>query len=146
VKPAAIITRHHLFIISLGLLSAFSVGGSAWPHPLRPNQNCSGNCKSSERSVAFERAGIPTRVSEVSALQPVNLNGSSNAQAATPGDMLSHADSGPASVQALKSPAPEGGSALGPNFFLMVGLALIGLRLIISYRSRKVKNLAAGTH
>lgn len=146
-KPAAIrITRHHLFIIALGLLSALAVGGFAWPYPLRPYENCSGNCKSNEQSVAFDRAGSPSRTSEVNALQPVNLNGSGDVQAATPGNMLSHADSGPASVQALKSPAPDGGSALGPHFFLLIGLALIGLRLIIAYRSRKVKSFATGTH
>ena len=147
VKPAATrITRHYLFFISLGFLLTLSVGDSAWPYPLRLYQNCSGNCKSNERLAAFDHAGSPVRTSEMSAVQPTNLNSSSDVQAATPGNMLSHADSGPARAQTLKSPSPEGGSALEPRFFLLIGLALISLRLIIAYRSKKVKNLATGTH
>ena len=81
----------------------------------------------------------------MSTLQSVNLDDTSNVQAATPGSVLSRADAGTANAQTLKSPASDGGSALGPHFFLLIGLALIGLRLIIAYRSRKVKNLAEGT-
>ena len=67
-------------------------------------------------------------------------------QSAAAGTIPSKTDQGPTSAQALANPATEGGSTPGPRFFLLIGLVLIGVRLIISYRSRKVKNLATGTH
>ena len=62
------------------------------------------------------------------------------------GSILSKTDQGPTSAQTLVSTETEGGSTPGPRSFLLIGLVLIGVRLIISYRSRKVKNLATETH
>ena len=147
------VTRKHFFVIFLGLLSAFSLGSSALPYPVAQNQNCSGNCESHERPATLPhtkaldlRTASFTSVEGTSVLQVANVSDVGDVQAATPGGTLSLTDQGVTSAQAHKNPAIEGGSTPGPHVFLLIGLGLIVVRFIISYRSRKVKNLATGTH
>jgi hypothetical protein len=147
------VTRKNFFVILLGLLSAFSLESSVWPYSVTQNQNCSGNCESHERLAAFTqtktldaRTVSFTPADRISALQSADLASGADVQAATSGSTLSNTDQVPTSTQALKNPGTEGGSTPGPSFFLLIGLALIGVRLVISYRSRKVKNLATQTH
>jgi hypothetical protein len=147
------VTHRNFFVIFLGLLSAFSLGGSAWPYSVAQNQNCSGNCESHERLATLPhtktldlRTASFTSVEGTSVLQVANVSDVGDVQAATPGGTLSLTDQGVTSAQAHKNPAIEGGSTPGPHVFLLIGLGLIVVRFIISYRSRKVKNLATGTH
>lgn len=114
--------RKLLLIFFLGLASAFSLG----------------------ISVSARTASL-TPTDRTSALQSVDL-ASIDVQSAAAGSIPSKTDQGPTSAQALANSAIEGGSTPGPRSFLFVGLVLIGVRLIISYRSKKVKNLATGTH
>jgi hypothetical protein len=147
------VTHKNFFVIFLGLLSAFSLGSSAWPYSVAQNQNCSGNCESHELLAAFTHnkplnvgAESFTLAEGINVIQAADLGGGSDARAATLGSTLSDTGQVPTSAQALNYPGTEGGSTPGPRFFLLIGLALIGVRLVISYRSRKVKNLATGTH
>jgi hypothetical protein len=147
------VTHKPFFVIFLGLLSAFSLGSSAWSYSVAQNQNCSGNCETHERLATFTHdkplnvgAATFTLAEGTNGIQAADLGGGSEVRAATSGSTLSNTDQGTASAQALKNPGTEGGSTPGPRFFLLIGLALIGVRLVISYRSRKVKNLATGTH
>jgi hypothetical protein len=117
------------------------------------NQNCSGNCESHERLAAFTHdkplnvgAESFTLAEGINVIQAADLGGGSDVRAATSESTLSNTGQVPTSAQALNNPGTEGGSTPGPRFFLLIGLALIGVRLVISYRSRKVKNLATGTH
>jgi hypothetical protein len=111
------------FIIFLGLASTFSF----------------------EISVSARTASLaPT--DRISALQSADLANGVEIQSAAAGTIPSKTDQGPTSAQALVNPGTEGASTPGPRSFLLIGLLLIGVRLIISYRSRKVKNLATGTH
>jgi hypothetical protein len=114
--------RKLLLIFFLVLASAFSLG----------------------ISVSARTASL-TPTDRTSALQSVDL-ASIDVQSAAAGSIPSKTDQGATSAQALANSAIEGGSTPGPRSFLLVGLVLIGVRLIISYRSRKVKNLATGTH
>jgi hypothetical protein len=147
------VTHKNFFVIFLGLLSAFSLGSSAWPYSVAQNQNCSGNCESHEGLATLPhtkaldlRTTSFTSVEGTSVLQVANVSDVGDVQAATPGGTLSLTDQGVTSAQAHKNPAIEGGSTPGPHVFLLIGLGLIVVRFIISYRSRKVKNLATGTH
>jgi hypothetical protein len=147
------VTHKHFFVIFLGLLSAFFLGSTAWPYSVAQNQNCSGNCESHERLAAFTHdkplnvgAESFTLAEGINVIQAADLGGGSDVRAATSGSTLSNTGQVPTSAQALNNPGTEGGSTPGPRFFLLIGLALIGVRLVISYRSRKVKNLATGTH
>ena len=149
----ASVTHKNFFVIFPGLLSAFSLGSSAWPYSVAQNQNCSGNCESHERLATLPhtktsdlRTASFTSVEGTSVLQVANVSDVGDVQAATPGGTLSLTDQGVTSAQAHKNPAIEGGSTPGPHVFLLIGLGLIVVRFIISYRSRKVKNLATGTH
>lgn len=117
------ITRKRLFIIFLGIASTLSFGISV-----------------SARTTSL------TPTDRTSALQSVDLANSVEVQSAAAGTIPSKTDQGPSSAQALVNPATEGGGTPGPRSFLLIGLVLIGVRLIISHRSRKVKNLATGTH
>ena len=147
------VTHKHFFVIFLGLLSAFFLGSTSWPYSVAQNQNCSGNCESHERLAAFTHdkplnvgAESFTLAEGINVIQAPDLGGGSDVRAATSGSTLSNTGQVPTSAQALNNPGTEGGSTPGPRFFLLIGLALIGVRLVISYRSRKVKNLATGTH
>src|SRR5262245_5727733 len=96
---------------------------------------------------ALARTGSFTPTDQNTAPQSVDrINSVDDVQPAVAGSIPSKTDQGPASAQALVSPGTEGGSTPGPRSFLLIGLVLIGVRLIISYRSRKVKNLATETH
>lgn len=117
------VTRKLFFIMFLGLASAFFFGVSV---------------------SALNASLTPT--DGTSALQSADLTNGVDVQPAAAGSIPSKTDQGPTSAQALVNPATEGGSTPGPRSFLLIGLVLIGVRLIISYRSRKVKNLATGTH
>ena len=117
------VTRELFFIVFLGLLSA----------------TCFGN-------YALARTASFTPADQNTAPQSVDRINSVDVQSAAAGSIPSKTDQGPTSAQALVSPGTEGGSTPGPRSFLLIGLVLIGVRLIISYRSRKVKNLATETH
>ena len=104
------------FIVLLGLLSVFSFGISA---------------SASDR---------------VNAAESTDLADSVQVQSAMAGVRPSSSDQGAANSQALVNPTTESTSSPGPGLFLLIGLFLIGARLIIAYRSRKVKNLATETH
>ena len=114
--PIARITRKLSLIIFLGLLSAFSFEISA---------------SASDR---------------VNRREPTDLANGVEAQPAVVASRPSTSDQGAVNAQALVSPATESANTPGPRFFLLIGLVLIGARLIIAYRSRKVKNLATETH
>ena len=116
------VIRKLFFIVFLGLASAFSFG----------------------ISVSARTASL-TSTDQTSALQSVDL-ASVDVQPAAAGTIPTKTEQGSASAQALANSATEGGNTPGPRSFLLIGLVLIGVRLIISYRSRKVKNLATGTH
>jgi hypothetical protein len=147
------ITCKHFFAIFLGLLSVFSFGNSVWAYSVAQNRDCAGNCESDERLATFTHDKLLyvgavsfTPAEGINVIQAADLGGGSDARAATLGSTLSNTGQVPTSAQALNYPGTEGGSTPGPRFFLLIGLALIGVRLVISYRSRKVKNLATGTH
>jgi hypothetical protein len=147
------VTHKNFFVIFLGLLSAFSLGTTAWPYSVAQDQNCSGNCESHERLAAFTHnmplnvgAERSTLAEGINVIQAADLASGSDARPATLGSILSNTGQVSTSAQALNNPGTEGGSTPGPRFFLLIGLALIGVRLVISHRLRKVKNLATGTH
>ena len=147
------VTRIHFFVVLLGFLLVFSFGNESWSHPLTQNQTCSGNCGGVERLDAFApnktldaRPVSLTPAHRISGAQSMDLSSASDIRSTTRESNLSNADQGATSAQAFKNPGTDGGSTPGPGFFLLVGLALIGVRLVISYRSRKLKNLATGTH
>jgi len=146
------VTHKNFFVIFLGLLSAFSLLSSAWPYSVAQNQNCSGNCESHELAAFTHNQPLSVGAESFTLAEGINViqaadfgGGGSDVQAAT-GSTLSNTGQVPTSAQVLNNPGTEGGSTPGPRFFLPIGLALIGVRLVISYRSRKVKNLATGTH
>ena len=116
-------TRKHLFAILLGLLPAFSFGSAV-----------------SARAASF----IPP--DQVSAIEPVDLHSSVDAQAATPANMSPNTNQGASGAQALTNSGIEGGGTPGPRFFFLIGLALIGVRFLISHRSKKIKSIATETH
>src|SRR5262245_34075957 len=110
------VTRKLSLIIFLGLVSAFSFGISA---------------SASDR---------------VNRLESTDLANVVEAQPAVVASRPSTSDQGAVNAQAIVNPATESSSTPGPRSFLLIGLVLIGARLIIAYRSRKVKNLATETH
>jgi hypothetical protein len=81
----------------------------------------------------------------MSAIESVNLP-SSDVQAATPPNMSSNTNQVPSGAQALRNSVVEGGSNSERRFFFLIGLALIGVRLVISHRSKKMKNSASEAH
>jgi hypothetical protein len=120
------LTRHahkHFFAIFLGLLPALSSESSP-----------------SARAASF------TPADQMSAIESVNLPSSVDVQAATPPNMSSNTDRVLSSAQALKNSGVEGESTPGPRFFFLIGVALIGARVVISHRSKKMKNFASGIH
>jgi hypothetical protein len=144
--------RKHLLVLVVGFLSTFSFAGSASSQWLAQNQNCSSNCASLKASAASNpaaksntRIAAITPAERVSGSHSMDLNSGSTVHAMTSAGMRSESDQGAIDTQANKSPATDGASTPGASFFLLLGLALIGIRLVISYRSRKLKNLAAQT-
>ena len=115
--------RKHFFAIVLGLLPALSFQSSLSAH-----------------------AASFTPADRMRAVESVNLPSSVDVQAATPPNMSSNTHQVPSSTQALKNSGVEGGSTPGPSSFFLIGLALISARLVISHRSKKMKNLASETH
>ena len=149
---AKVTCKHFIFVV-LAILLTFSLKSSAWPYSLTENQNCSGNCENLETSATSapnknlnERNMIGTTADHITTAQSMDLSSASDVRTITPGNTLSHNDQGAATTQANKNPATEGANTAGPSFFLLLGLVLIGIRLVISYRSRKLKNLATETH
>ena len=147
------VTRKHFFVVLLGFLAGFSLGNESWSYSLTQNQTCSGNCGGLERldaSASNETLNARpvsfTPADRISGAQSIDLSNASDIRSTTPGSNLSNTDQGATSAQAFKNPGTDGGNTPGPGFFLLVGLALIGVRLVISYRSRKLKNLATETH
>ncbi len=147
------IKRKYCLLIFSVLLSVFSLASPLPASSVAQNQDCSSNCESHKRLATFSH----TKASEVrtrsftssypiGVVQSADLAGGIDVQAAVSGSTPSNTDPGSARAQALRNPVIDAGNAPGPRFFLLIGLALIGARLIISYRSRKVKNLATGTH
>jgi hypothetical protein len=121
----AAMARHtkHFCIIFLGLLPAFAIGHQV-----------------------SARAASLTPTDRMSAIEFVNLPSSIDVQAATPPNTSADTNQVPSSVQALKDSGVEGGNTSRPRSFFLIGLALIGMRLVISHRSKKLKNLATETH
>jgi hypothetical protein len=121
------LTKHahkHFFAIFLGLLPALSSESSL-----------------SARATSF------TPADQMSAIESVNLpNSSVDVQAATPPNMSSNTDRVLSSAQALKNSGVEGESAPGPRFFFLIGVALIGARVVISHRSKKMKTFTSEIH
>jgi len=117
------VIRELFFMVFLGLLSAICFGNSAWA-----------------RTASF------TPTDQNTAPQSVDRINSVDVEPAAAGSIPSKTDQGPTSAQALVSPGTELGNTPGPRSFLLIGLVLIGVRLIVSYRSKKVKNLATETH
>lgn len=146
-------TCKNFFVLVLAILLAFSLESWAWPYSLTENQNCSGNCEKLETSATSTpnknlnaRNVSSTTADHITGAQSMDLSSASGVQTITPGNTLSHTDQGAATAQVNKNPAAEGTNTPGPSFFLLLGLVLIGIRLVISYRSRKLKNLATETH
>ena len=121
------VTRELFFIVFLGLLSAICPGNSVSVRTASLTQT--------DRNTALQSADLINSVDNGVDVQPVAA-----------GSISSKTYQGPTSAQTLVSTGTEGGSTPGPRSFLLIGLVLIGVRLIISYRSRKVKNLATETH
>ena len=120
------ITRNHLFRVFFALLTTSSLGSSVWAHEqigtfsqIKPP---------AVRPISFAPA------EQVGALQPMESSGGGDVRTAVPRVTPSNAD------------ASDGGSNPEPRFFLIIGSVLIGIRLIISYWSRKLRKLAAETH
>jgi hypothetical protein len=148
----ATLARKHLLVLIVGFFATFSFAGLALSHSLTQNQNCSSNCESLETLVASNptaksntRIATATPTERISGSQPLDLNSGSEVQAMTSPSTRPRPDPGSSDTQANKSPATEGAATPGASFFLLLGLALIGIRLVISYRSRKLKNLATQT-
>lgn len=141
------ITRNHSFRVFFALLTTSSLGSSVWATSAAQNQDCSSNCerialpKSHEQIGTFSQIKPPavrpvsfTPAEQVGALQPMESGGGGEVRTAVPRVTPSNAD------------ASDGGSNPEPRFFLIIGSVLIGIRLIISYWSRKLRKLAAETH
>jgi hypothetical protein len=141
------ITRNHLLRIFFALLTTFSTGSLVWAYSVAQNQDCASNCErialpqSHEQIEVFAQIKTPAAnpasfppAEQVGALQPLESAAGVDVRVAGPRVTPSSAD------------ATEGGSTPGPRFFLIIGSVLIGVRLIISYRSRKLRKLAAETH
>ncbi|HSF57632.1 MAG TPA: hypothetical protein VLD83_06150 [Candidatus Binatia bacterium] len=137
------ITRNYLFRVFLALSTVASVGSSVWAYYGIENQGCSVNCERialaeiSRYSQITPPAIRPVNFApaeQVGAVRPVE-SGGGEVHAAVPRVMPSNPDT-----------TSEGENNLGAGSFLIAGSVLIGIRLTISYRSRKVRKLAAQTH
>jgi hypothetical protein len=141
------IIRTHLLRLFFSLLTTFSTGSWVWAYSVAQNQDCASNCErialpqshqqievfAQIKTQAANPASFPP-AEQVGALQPLESAVGVDVRVAGPRVTPSGAD------------ATEGGSTPGPRFFLIIGSVLIGVRLIISYRSRKLRKLAAETH
>lgn len=140
-------TRTHLLGIFFAILTTISTGSSVWADSIAQHQECASNCERIALSEGHEQTENFTQIKTASAnqatftpaeqvgtLQPLESAAAADVRAAVPRVTPSSTD------------ATEGGSAPGPRFFLIIGSVLIGVRLIISYRSRKLRKLAAETH
>lgn len=130
--------RKHFFLLFLGIFSAFSLASTAWSYSVLQSQSCFSNCDM--RTVSF------TPADRSSGSEPMDLSSASDVRATTQDPALSHTEQGSSTAQANKNPATEAASTPAPSFFLLLGFGLIGIRLVISYRSKKLKNLATETH
>ena len=134
------------FRIFLVLLAASSLQSSLWADSMVSNQACSSNCESVTAQLGtsghIRTEGVADATSPTRLAQSAPVSGSGDAHAAMPRSTPSNGDEGPDKANS----GSEGGSNPGPHLFLLIGFALIGLRLIVAYRSRKAKNLAAETH
>ena len=144
--------KYRFVFVVVGFLSIFSFEVWASSDWLSQKQNCSNNCEIPETLAASNptaesntriAAAVPTE--RTGGSQPMHLSNGNDLRAMTPASTWSRPDQGSIDTQANKSPASDGASTPGASFFLILGLALIGIRLVISYRSRKLKNLAAQT-
>jgi hypothetical protein len=113
-----IIFSKHLLGIFFALLMASSLGSSAWA------------------ASRFTR----------SVVQVADLGGGTGIQAARPDNIPNNADHSAGRHQITQNTGTEAGNNSAPRFFFLTGFALIAARIIVSYRSRKVKNLAIGTN
>lgn len=141
-KPVALgrPPHKHFFLLFFGIFSTFffSLPGSASSYSVLQSQSCSNNCNM--LVVSF------TTADRISGSEPMDLSGTSDPRATTQDPALSHTEQGSSTAQANKNPATEAASTPAPSFFLLLGFGLIGIRLVISYRSKKLKNLATETH
>jgi hypothetical protein len=117
-----IIFSKHLLGIFFALLMASSLGSSAWA------------------------ASRFTRADRHSVVQVADLGGGTGIQAARPDNIPNNADHSAGRHQITQNTGTEAGNNSAPRFFFLTGFALIAARIIVSYRSRKVKNLAIGTN
>jgi hypothetical protein len=140
-------TRKYLFGTFCALLMTFSTGKLVSAYSVAQNQDCASNCErvallqNNEQIGALTEIKIPsvslttfTSAEQVGALQPLASAAVDEVHAAAP------------PVRPPSADATEAGSTPGPRFFLIIGSVLIGVRLIISHWSRKLRKLAAETH
>jgi hypothetical protein len=148
------IVSKQFFRIFLVLLAASSLESSVWAYSRVSNQDCSSNCeavtaptihKQLATSVDIKTAGADA-TNPTSLPQSASVSASGDAHAATLRSTSSNPDEEPNKALAAANSGSEGGSNPGPILFLLIGLSLIGVRLVVSYRSRKARNLAAETH
>lgn len=149
------IASKHFFRIFLVLLAASSLQNPLWAGSIASNQACSSNCEGITAATIHEPLGTSVDIKTTGAAeaksptrlaQSAPVSGSGDAQAATPRSTPSSSDEGPDKALAVANSGSEGGSNPGPRLFLLIGLALIGVRLIVAYRSRKAKNFVTETH
>ena len=139
------ITRTRLLGV-FTLLTIFSTGSLVWTNSAAQNQDCASNCEQIAQNRSLEQTGMSTQIrttganlstltaaEQVGAVQLLESAAGGDVHAAVPRVTPSHAD------------ASEGGSAPGPHSFLIIGSVLIGARIIISHRSKKLRKLAAET-
>jgi hypothetical protein len=144
--PMAAIIRNRLLRVFFALLTTFFTGSLVWADSAAQHQDCASHCEQIAQSQSHEPFGVFPQMKPTSA-NPVTVNPIEQVDALQPLEPAAGADvraAGPR-VTPSSADASEGGSAPGPNSFLIIGSVLISARLIISYRSRKPRKLAAET-
>ena len=123
-----------------------SAGSLVWGYPVAGNQGCATNCEGTALPQVHEQIEVYAQAKtapanpaifspeQVGALQPVESA------------MVDDVHAAPSRVTPSSAEGTDDGSTPGPRFFLIFGSVLIGARLIIAYRSRKLRKLAAETH
>ena len=151
-KPVMVkIASKQFFRIFLILLAASSLQSSLWADSMASNQGCSSNCEAVTAPTIHKQLATSLTTASTDATNPTGLtqsasvSGGDDAQAATQRSTPSNGEEG-ADKALVANSGSEGGNNPGPRLFLLIGFALIGVRLIVAYRSRKAKNLATGTH